>query len=122
MDSVKNRSFKFLHNFSSDDVLTNDYKSDKFESYSVKGSTANKGKFEFKAKVALSRNDQGTLGAKADTEGKIIFPFGSKYHFGFFQANKSGKSSVNFQLDGGSVELSGKKFNWFVKAVTNNEF
>jgi len=122
MQSVKNRSFKFLHNFSSDDVLTNDYKSDKFESYSVKGTTPNNGKFEYKAKVNLTRDENRNLSAKTDTEGKIIFPFGNQYHFGFFQANKGGKSTVTFQLDGGNVEFKGRKFNWFVKACTNNEF
>jgi hypothetical protein len=80
--SFKNKSFKFLHNFSSDDVLTNDYKADKFESYSVKGSTPNEGKFEYKAKVALTRDSEG-LKAKSDTEGKLLFPIGSKYFFGF---------------------------------------
>lgn len=59
-------------------VLSDDYVYGSFETYKLKGSTTNGGKFDYKVKVNVASKD-GKLTANVVDEGKIQFPVKEKY-------------------------------------------
>ena len=78
-------------------MLSDDYVYVTFETYKLKGSTTNGGKFDYKVKVNVANKD-GKLTANIADEGKIQFPVKEKYTV---QLGQRRKGDVRVHVDFG---------------------
>lgn len=95
-------------------VLSDDYVHGTFETYKLKGTTANGGKLDYKVKVNTTRKD-GKISANIVDEGKIQFPVLNRFTV---QLGQRRKGDLRAHVDLGQVTLHGKQWNFFTNLKT----
>lgn len=108
--SLANSQFCSLGTFNYNKVLADDFCHKKLGTFKIKGATAKNTSFHLKTNLVLKKGDDNKSSKLGLTD---EYKFGFPYERLYLQTRVKRNGDVKMHLDGGNVEVAGKKFNLF---------